>query len=235
MSQSVVRCLLLAAFLSVCSGAQAVAFAEVSITAVRAGIEGQPLVDQGNSFVERLDADRAFEIHFGIHSWPFQLTFGQTLVYEADYEVRLGAGTRAIPYSYEDFCAPVHAGPCAPHPDVENAWAFLSIGEVDGRIANPFIDRTGFEHFTFAVSGGETLVSSGTVRVLHQLTSPFAANTADAFSVVFALQAVAAIPEPQTGALMLAGLLVAGMQVRRLRKSDGGTTSPRRVRERPAA
>jgi hypothetical protein len=97
---------------------------------------------------------------------------------------------------------------------VDNAWAFRSIGTVEARAANPFVSRTGFEEFTLTASNGQTLARSGTVRVLLDLTSP-TAPTDDFIGALFFLEAVGAIPEPHTYALMLAGLVLIGIGLRR--------------------
>jgi hypothetical protein len=216
MARFLARCMLVAGILSVCSGARAVAFAEAEITAVRAGVLGQPLVDQGISFAGQLYSDQAAEIGIWSEGWSVSLTFGQTLVYEFDYAVRVSAGTVPLPYNYIPACAPVMGQICAPLFDVDNAWAFLSIGTVDPRAANPFVSRTGAEQFTLTASNGETFVRSGTVRVLLELTSPFAPDR-DFMGAGFFLQAVGAIPEPEVYALMLAGLLLVAAHVQHRR------------------
>ncbi|HMC96852.1 MAG TPA: hypothetical protein VKG92_04325, partial [Flavobacteriales bacterium] len=97
MSLSLARCLLVAGALSVCGGVQAAAFAEAEITAVRSGILGQPLVDQGISFSASVYSDHAQEIGFDGQDLSNTLTFGQTFVFEIDYQVMLNAGTYLLP------------------------------------------------------------------------------------------------------------------------------------------
>jgi len=216
MSLSLVRCLLVAGALSVCGGVQAAAFAEAEITAVRSGFLGQPLVDQGISFAVSIYSDQAVpEFSLDGHGWPAPVIFGQTLVFEVDYKVTLEAGTFLLPYLYHPECAagstPVPV--CPPLSNMDNAWAFLSIGVPDSRVANPFVSQSGGEEFSLFATNGETLVRSGTVRVLLDLTSPAAPTDAAVGASIF-VEAVGAIPEPETYALMLAGLLVMGAWAR---------------------
>jgi hypothetical protein len=147
----------------------------------------------------------------------------QSLDYTCDYTITLRDDGLPADRSW-GFCVPLSPGSNCGPAATGNEIAFVQLvaGFIDGRTSNPFLIISG-DGVRLSTDGGsfaDGVTQSGRLHVHAEAASaPFDAVYSSSFSV-FAFAAVDAIPlspvpEPATYALLLAGLGVVGLKVRR--------------------
>ena len=153
--------------------------------------------------------------------FPVTLAPGESVDTLFHYTVTVSEDGLPVPPSSDHFCTPLFPSACTP-PDTgfEQVTVHFVVGFRDGRAANPFISITGkdFSHQTPTDGTPESFTESGTfdLRIVNADTTNSHSDNFLNYAVAFVdANPLSPIPEPETWGLMLMGLGLYGVSVRR--------------------
>ena len=212
--------------------ARAIAFAEVRVTHITQGFyTTDPALatlvsSQDTNIVVSSTSGAPPDKQVGMLGGPqtYHLVPDQTLFYDYTYSITVSDDGLQAGGPMHDFCAGLDFGCFGAHSQDgrEVAWAALLVGYVGG--------HPDFPAFAFDIHGAtvslvtpsdaspDFLTQSGIVRASFLTHTPlFTTMTASFFATTFADGAAGPIPEPDTYALLLAGLATLAVLRRRMR------------------